>query len=110
MQATQNNQMSLYLAIFKNNNNNKTYYHLSQSTANQNGMLIHCHRWDSNLWSSGCKRTSLTTRHPLYTSQYITALIHTISDKRVLERPGIIAPTLHSPVVTSSCHCRPPHP
>jgi hypothetical protein len=26
-----------------------TYYHLSQSTANQNGKLIHCHRWDSNL-------------------------------------------------------------
>jgi hypothetical protein len=31
-----------------------TYYHLSQSTANQNGKLIHFHRWDSNLWSSGC--------------------------------------------------------
>jgi hypothetical protein len=31
-----------------------TYYHLPQSTANQNGKLIHCHRWDSNLWSSGC--------------------------------------------------------
>jgi hypothetical protein len=31
-----------------------SYYHLSQSTANQNGKLIHCHRWDSNLWSSGC--------------------------------------------------------
>jgi hypothetical protein len=36
-----------------------TYYNLSQSTANQNGKLIHC--WDSNLWSSGCWRTSLTT-------------------------------------------------
>jgi hypothetical protein len=31
-----------------------TYYHFSQSTANQNGKLIHRHRWDSNLWSSGC--------------------------------------------------------
>jgi hypothetical protein len=31
-----------------------TYYHLSQSTANQNGQLINCHRWDSNLWPSGC--------------------------------------------------------
>jgi hypothetical protein len=30
------------------------YYHLSQSTANQNRKLIHCHCWDSNLWSSGC--------------------------------------------------------
>jgi hypothetical protein len=38
------------------------YYHLSQSTANQNGELIHCHRWNSNSWSSGCWRTSLTTR------------------------------------------------
>jgi hypothetical protein len=38
------------------------YYHLSQPTANQNGKLIHCHHWDSNLWSSGCKRTSLTTQ------------------------------------------------
>jgi hypothetical protein len=28
-----------------------TYYHLSQSTANQNGKLIHGHRWDSNLRS-----------------------------------------------------------
>jgi hypothetical protein len=25
------------------------YYHLSQSTANQNGESIHCHHWDSNL-------------------------------------------------------------
>jgi hypothetical protein len=25
-----------------------TYYHLSQSAANQNRKLIHCHRWDSN--------------------------------------------------------------
>jgi hypothetical protein len=39
-----------------------TYYHLTHSTANQNGKLIHCHRWDSNSWSSGCWRTSLTTR------------------------------------------------
>jgi hypothetical protein len=31
-----------------------TYYHLLQSTEIQNGKLIHCHRWDSNLWSSGC--------------------------------------------------------
>jgi hypothetical protein len=31
-----------------------TYYHFSQSTANPNGKLIHCHRWDSNLWSSRC--------------------------------------------------------
>jgi hypothetical protein len=31
-----------------------TYYHLSQSTANQNGKLTHYHRWDSNLWSLGC--------------------------------------------------------
>jgi hypothetical protein len=23
-----------------------TYYHLSQSTANQNGKLVHCHRWE----------------------------------------------------------------
>jgi hypothetical protein len=38
-----------------------TYYHLSQSTANQNGKLFHCHRWYSNSWSSGCWRTSLTT-------------------------------------------------
>jgi hypothetical protein len=39
-----------------------TYYHLLQSTANQNAKLIPYHRWDSNLWSSGCKRTSLTPR------------------------------------------------
>jgi hypothetical protein len=39
-----------------------TYYHLSQSTANQNGKWIHGHRWDSNLWPSGCWRTFLTTR------------------------------------------------
>jgi hypothetical protein len=38
-----------------------TYYHLSQST-NQKGKLIHCHRWDSNSWSSECWRTFLTTR------------------------------------------------
>jgi hypothetical protein len=31
-----------------------TYCHLSQSTANQSKKLIHCHCWDSNLWSSGC--------------------------------------------------------
>jgi hypothetical protein len=39
-----------------------TYCHLSQSTANQNGKLIHCHHWDLNSWSSGCWRTFLTTR------------------------------------------------
>jgi hypothetical protein len=27
-----------------------TYYHLLQSTANQNGKLIHCHCWDSYLY------------------------------------------------------------
>jgi hypothetical protein len=37
------------------------YYHVSESTANQNEKLIHCHHWDSNSWSSGCWRTSLTT-------------------------------------------------
>jgi hypothetical protein len=46
-----------------------THYHLSQSTANLNRKLIHCHHWDLNLWSSGCERTSLTTHpsrdHPL---------------------------------------------
>jgi hypothetical protein len=39
-----------------------TYYHLSQSTANQNEKLIHCHRWDSNSWYSKCWHTSLTTQ------------------------------------------------
>jgi hypothetical protein len=37
-------------------------YHLLQSTANQNRKLIHCHCWDSNLWSSGCYHTALSTR------------------------------------------------
>jgi hypothetical protein len=42
-----------------------TYCYRLQSTANRNGKLIHCHRWDLNLWSSGCLRTSLTTQPSL---------------------------------------------
>jgi hypothetical protein len=48
-----------------------TYYHLSLSTANQNGKLIH---WDSNSWSSGCWCTFLTTWPSPTHTHYCTEL------------------------------------
>jgi hypothetical protein len=39
-----------------------TYCYLAHSTASQNENATHCHRWDSNLQTLACQRTSLTAR------------------------------------------------
>jgi hypothetical protein len=52
-----------------------TYCYLSKSTANQNGKLIHWHRWDSNLWSVGCYYAPFLTTWPSPTLLWIPMLV-----------------------------------